>query len=187
MRVPRPSSSPLVVVRVVGEPKPAGSKVSGVRYRRDLNGTKIPVVKDGRITTFTKDTSGLAGVRWRRDVARAGLQAWRGRELLAEPLFVDMTFLLDRPRTHFRSGRFQSVLRDAAPVFPAVRPDVLKLARAVEDALTGVLWQDDALIVGARYEKVYAEPGELAGVEVRVWTAAMPYTGLMLCAGGDAG
>ena len=42
---------------------------------------------------------------------------------------------------------------------------MLKLARAVEDALTGIVWRDDAQIVDEQLSKVYGEP---ARVEVDV-------------------
>ena len=44
-------------------------------------------------------------------------------------------------------------------------PDVLKLARGVEDALTGIVWRDDAQIVNESLNKVVgaAAPGAAAG------------------------
>jgi Holliday junction resolvase RusA-like endonuclease len=41
------------------------------------------------------------------------------------------------------------------------RPDVLKLARAAEDALTGIVWRDDSQIVHETLAKVYGEPERL--------------------------
>jgi Holliday junction resolvase RusA-like endonuclease len=48
-------------------------------------------------------------------------------------------------------------------------PDVLKLCRATEDALNGVVWRDDSRNVCMHIEKVYAEPGEPEGAHIRVW------------------
>ena len=45
-------------------------------------------------------------------------------------------------------------------------PDVLKLARAVEDALSGVCYSDDALIVEEALRKVWADEwGVLVTIE----------------------
>jgi Holliday junction resolvase RusA-like endonuclease len=52
--------------------------------------------------------------------------------------------------------------------WPAKPPDVLKLARAVEDALTGALWTDDALVVSEYLLKRYAPPGGPERVTVTV-------------------
>lgn len=169
MRISRPLGPPVVELRVYGDPKPAGSKVSGVAYRKGEGGGKVPVMRNGKIVTFTKDSSGDKGKAWRNAVADIGAGALEGEDLFSGPLYVELTFLLRRPQSHFGSGRNAARLKDSAPLYPASRPDVLKLARGVEDSLSGVLWRDDSLIVSGPYEKVYAEPGEAVGVEVRVW------------------
>jgi Holliday junction resolvase RusA-like endonuclease len=119
--------------------------------------------------TFVKDTSGTPGKMWRNAVADVAVQAQNGEPLLDGPLYVEMTFVVARTQGHFRTGRHLGEVKASAPAYPAVRPDVLKLARAVEDSLTNTLWHDDSRIVNGSNEKVYAEPGEPIGVEVRVW------------------
>lgn len=49
-------------------------------------------------------------------------------------------------------------MKPLAPIAPIVRPDLLKLARAVEDALSGVLWKDDSQVVVEVLRKRYDEP-----------------------------
>lgn len=62
----------------------------------------------------------------------------------------------------FRFVRPKSVRRER----PSVKPDLSKLLRAIEDSITDSgLWKDDAQVVTARVEKVYAER---AGVLVRI-------------------
>jgi Holliday junction resolvase RusA-like endonuclease len=51
-------------------------------------------------------------------------------------------------------------LRENAPRFHSNRPDALKLGRAVEDALTGILYADDSRIAVERLSKIYSQsPG----------------------------
>ena len=76
-------------------------------------------------------------------------------------LRVSFTFYRPRPKGHFGAKG----VRPSAPRYPTTKPDVLKLARAVEDALTGVLWRDDAQIVA---ESIYKDYGEPARVVVTV-------------------
>jgi hypothetical protein len=71
------------------------------------------------------------------------------------PFSVTMTFQRRRPQAHFGTGRNSGELKATAPAFPSSRPDVLKLARATEDALTGIVWNDDAAIVMEYLEKVF--------------------------------
>jgi len=83
------------------------------------------------------------------------------------PLGLAMTFTLRRPVGHYGSGANRNRVRPAAPRFPDKRPDCTKLLRGVEDALTGVVWRDDAQVVEQRVTKRY---GESEGVEVTVWS-----------------
>jgi hypothetical protein len=41
---------------------------------------------------------------------------------------------------------------------PAVKPDLDKCIRALNDALTGILWVDDGQVVGVSAKKLYGLP-----------------------------
>lgn len=159
----------VVAFVVVGEAKPAGSKTSGVAYRKDkATGRPVPVTKDGKIQTFTKDSSGAAGKSWRNDVTAAGLRYRRTDEPLDCRLAMEMTFVVPYKPADYskRDGR----LRDSIRVAPHVRPDALKLGRAVEDALATILYTDDARITEERLRKVHvAKDAGPQRCEVRLW------------------
>lgn len=133
-----------LVLEVIGLAQPAGSK-RAVTWRS----------KDGRSGTNVIDANPKAKP-WQNTVAQTAASVWTG-PLLDEPLILYVTFQIPRPAGHFGKRG----LRPGAPEFPAVRPDLLKLTRAVEDALTGVLWRDDALIVYEMLTKRYGEPAKL--------------------------
>lgn len=126
---------------VPGVPRPAGSK------RHVGHGILV-------------DSSGAKGKQWRAVVQLAARAAHVGTALTG-PLSVRMFFIVARPKGHYTTRG----VKPSAPRFPAVRPDVLKLARAVEDACTGILWQDDAQIVEEELAKGY---GDEIGVRIRV-------------------
>ena len=94
---------------------------------------------------------------------------------LDEPLVVSMVFTFARPKGHYRTGRNAHLLRDTAPVRPATAPDLSKLIRSTEDALTDAgIWRDDSLVV--RYSdtgKAYPDGDDLAltspGAVIRIW------------------
>jgi len=134
---------------VPGIPKTAGSKRAFVNPK---TGRAI-VTEDCR---RSKD--------WQAVVAHEAAEEYSG-PLLHGPLWVRMHFWLPRPKAHYHTGKRSGLLRDVAPEWHAKRPDALKMARAVEDALTGVLWVDDAQIADERLTKHY---GERPGVVVRV-------------------
>lgn len=172
MRVERPDREPDLAFQVLGHSWPAGSKDTGVVYRTDkTTGAKVPVVDEkGRIRTFVRDSSGKKGDQWRAQVAIAGQRAMDGRKRFESPLYVELTIVRARNKDHFGTGRNAGVLKASAPLFPNVMPDVIKLTRGTEDALTGVVWRDDSSNIVMHVEKVYAQEGEPAGALIRIWT-----------------
>lgn len=157
-----PSTGPRLVVEftIVGVQKPQGSKIAQPVYR---NGKAV--MKDGRPVLIVRDDNPDLQ-EWRRHVARQCAKHFPDT-LIAGPVRLEITFQRERPLSHFGTGRNACVLKANAPKYPTLRPDTLKLARAIEDALTGVVWCDDSQVVdhalskryGPRFEttvKVYA-------------------------------
>lgn len=88
------------------------------------------------------------------------------------PLIVRMVFTAARPKSHYRTGRNSHLLRDTAPARPHGIPDLSKLIRSTEDALTAAgAWADDARVVEyERTAKVWAgeDPEALDAPGVRI-------------------
>jgi Holliday junction resolvase RusA-like endonuclease len=104
---------------------------------------------------------------WQGVVAHAAHAA--GAQVLDGPVWVDMTFRLPRPKSHYRTGKNSSLLREDTPLAPCSRPDIDKLARVVLDALTGVAYSDDGQVARAVVHKAWCSgDGSPAGVRVRV-------------------
>lgn len=136
---------------VLGLPQPAGSK-RAFPFKRG-NGKLGVAVSDAN--PKSRD--------WKNSVrSEAASVLGEGFPLLAGPLHVEMAFTLPRPKGHFGSGRNAQQVKASAPQFPAGKPDVLKLARAVEDALSSVVWRDDAQIVSELLLKRYGEPAAVS-------------------------
>lgn len=159
-------ASPAIMVTVYGEPGPQGSK------RHVGNGVMIE--------------SSAKVKPWRQDVKHAALTAMElpgaaiGAVQLHRPpldgsLIASMVFTFGRRKGHYRTGRNAHLLRDSAPSRPAVYPDLSKILRSTEDALTGVVWADDQRVVEyVRLAKYYAgtdAPDVLdrPGCVIRVW------------------
>lgn len=137
------ASQPDLSFTVYGNAAPAGSKTVGF-------------AKSGR--HFVRDSSGKRGSEWRNAVAQAGGIEMRGAALLDGPLHVEMVFHVPRPKAHIGAKG----LKPSAPEWPTTRPDVLKLARGIEDALTGIVWRDDSQVVVEHLTKSYGEPARVA-------------------------
>lgn len=146
-------------VVIFGRPQPAGSKRA---YRNPHTG-RVAVVDASKGTK-----------PWQQQVAGAALEACGGVPILLDgPLILDVKFFLRRPQGHYRTGRNAHLLRDSAPAYPLGRPDVTKLLRGVEDALTTVVWKDDAQVVYQLASKHFGQPERC---EVRVDRAPSPIT-----------
>jgi len=112
-------------------------------------------MKDGHaLTRAIEDNPRLA--QWRQAVAQVAADAYNG-PLLSGPVGLRLVFIRPRPKAFYGTGRNAGRLKAGAPFWPTTRPDLLKLARAVEDALTGVIWRDDAQIVVEHLSKKYGE------------------------------
>lgn len=95
---------------------------------------------------------------WRYLVCQAAIAT--GAELIRGPLRMEVEFLFTRPKGHYNA---KGHLKPSAPAVHCVRPDGSKLLRSTEDALTGVLYDDDARIVSSSWEKRYCVGDERPG------------------------
>lgn len=127
---------------VYGETAPAGSK------------RIVPVGPKAGPQRLRSIDANRKAEPWKQLVAREAGRAMEGRALLRGPLSVTFTFFKRRPKGHHGKRG----LLPSAPAFPTTRPDVTKLVRGTEDALTGVVWHDDAQIVAPRAVKQFGEP-----------------------------
>lgn len=134
---------------VPGVPATAGSKKAFL----NRNTGKIAVVDDCKRGASWRDTVGTYAM-----TALNGAQSLTG--LLDEPLELNVIFYVVRPRGHYKSSVKHPGLKDNAPRWPVSKPDTTKLLRAVEDALKGIVWRDDSLVVVQTAMKVFADkPG----------------------------
>lgn len=116
---------------------------------------------------------------WREAVGWAGRMAYKG-ELLDCLLTMSLVFIRPRPKAHYGTGRNERVLKDRAPAAPGSKPDAGKLARAVEDALTNVIYTDDALLVDTYHSKRYCHRWEPERVIVTIRPALAQTVGDMV-------
>lgn len=138
----------MIELMIIGTPAPQGSKTR----------TRWGVREDN---PHTKP--------WRATVAAEAAEAWHGRPLIEGPVELDAFFVLPRPKHHYRTGTNAHLLKESAPVWCETKPDADKLARAIGDALSGVLLRDDKQIVMWTIRKVYGSP---ARCEIRITAAA---------------
>lgn len=69
------------------------------------------------------------------------------------PVAVSLTFVLSRPKSHFRSGRNSHLVKTSAPLYP--RQDIDNFAKGALDVLSGHLFIDDKQVVRLVADKRY--------------------------------
>lgn len=138
-----------VRITVIGRPRPAGSK-------RAYNGH---VVHDNPRIEM-----------WMQEVRSAAAKEYGSAPLIEDPVELSAVFYFARPKCHYGSGRNAGVLKSSAPAEMTNTPDLCKLIRAVEDALTKTVWKDDSQISQyGKMRKQWSEDGrEKVCLTVRV-------------------
>lgn len=78
------------------------------------------------------------------------------------------TFWMPRPKHHFIGGKPEKGLKPNAPHWHTNTPDLTKIIRSTEDALTGIVWEDDCKVATRQDNKFYCRPGQAPGVEILI-------------------
>jgi crossover junction endodeoxyribonuclease RusA len=143
---------------VAGTPACQGSKTAFGRAVKDKNTGKLKVVvnmveQDKNLSSWRASVGNVARLMLPSDWEMEGLFVLR------------VLFYLPRPKLHYTSlGR----VKPSSPVFHSQKKDYDKLLRAIGDSLTGVCYQDDAMIVSGSAMKVFTPEGRQAGAWISV-------------------
>lgn len=135
---------------VPGKALPAGSKRS---FQHKVTGKIV-------VTDANPKSKG-----WKEQVRVVARTHMGGSPPLTGPVAVDFVFNVLRPKSHLRSDGVNLSMEGQRKPWPTSKPDLLKLARGVEDALTGIVYEDDAQIV---FETMRKQWSQIEGVQVRV-------------------
>jgi len=124
-------------------------------FIRKIRGMQVPIVTE----------SSRSVKSWSQLVAQAANEAIQqlpddDRAVMRGPVRLSIVFYMPRPKKFARPSKTD------APCI--TMPDWDKLARAVGDALSGVVYHDDAQIVEAIVGKFYAPLNSAPHVDIRV-------------------
>lgn len=76
---------------------------------------------------------------------------------LTEPLEVTMQFAFPRPKSHYRSGKYATIMRDSAPRHMDKTPDIDNLVKFYLDAMNTVFYEDDRQVISLHCKKLYVD------------------------------
>ena len=134
---------------IPGTPKPQGSKRAIVHKH-----SKQAVVME---------SAGQPLKDWRASIRLAAGQC----KMILGAVDVSLDFFFQRPKKHFGTGRNARIMKDWAPGPHTQKPDIDKLARAVLDGLSGILFEDDSKVIQLVCGKAWADDGP-QGCRIRV-------------------
>lgn len=143
---------------IPGVARPGGSKKAfAIRNR---SGAIVTRANGSPVIVITDDAKG--NKEWKQQCAIFAKQYFAGPPLTG-PLRVSFAFVRTRTKAHFKSN---GQVKDWALIErPVQKPDVTKLVRAAEDALTGICWVDDSQIVEQFASKDF---GDTPGLKVTI-------------------
>ncbi len=129
----------MVEITVYGLAAPQGSK----RFMGMKGGRGVMIESSARVKPWREAVKNAALDK------RAAMKCVGMETTICGPVLVEMIFTLPKPKSAPRGRR----------TWPDRKPDLSKLVRSTEDAITDVLlWEDDARVVQCLSMKVF--PGE---------------------------
>jgi crossover junction endodeoxyribonuclease RusA len=129
-------------------------------------------VAEGRAPRAVVTSDNPKGKGWEQSIRNAAaIELLRktnaGNRFVTEPVTIEVVFYLPRPQYLLTKGKAPLAVPHTK------KPDVDKLARACKDALTGVVWTDDAQVTDLIARKRYCAAGEFPRATIRVRQAAL--------------
>jgi len=101
------------------------------------------------------DAGGIKTKKWRSVVAETAREAMYNKDIFLCAVSLTVSFYLARPKNHYGTGSNSWKLKESAPEHHTKQPDATKLLRSTEDALTKIVWEDDAQVVEQTVKKYY--------------------------------
>lgn len=117
----------------------------------------------GRIVHAGKHTR-----KWMDTIAWFALKEFGRPCLLEGAIFLNVVIYLPRPKGDFSKGKNAGKLKPSAPKDHIKHPDLDKLVRAIQDALTKIIWRDDSQITMLHALKYYENTLKPPGIEIYI-------------------
>ena len=112
--------------------------------------------------------SGTHTKAWMDTISWHFMQEFGRPVLTDDPVQLTLSFSLCRKKDHYGTGKNKDKRKPSAPFFHTKTPDLDKLCRAVQDALTKLAWQDDSQVIHLWAKKHWVDKWETPGVMITV-------------------
>lgn len=82
---------------------------------------------------------------------------------MTKPIKCILQFYCKRPKTHYKSGKHSTQMKDTAPKYNTNKKDLDNMVKFVLDAFNNQLYEDDCQIIEIHCSKLYVEHSEETG------------------------
>ena len=72
-------------------------------------------------------------------------------------IMLKLVFVMERPKNHFRTGKFRHILKENMPEYHSVTPDLDNLVKLVADVIQPQMIVNDSQICMLQAEKIYGK------------------------------
>ncbi len=90
-----------------------------------------------------------------KDIFLAIAYKHRPDKPIDSPISIDVNCYFQRPKSHYRTGKYSHLLKPNFPIYHISTPDCDNLVKFICDALNGVFWRDDRYIYSVFIQKLY--------------------------------
>ena len=73
------------------------------------------------------------------------------------PLKAVLLFYEQRPKSHYRTGKYSHILKEKSPIYNTSKRDIDNFCKFVLDALNKILYVDDSQIISLESKKYYTK------------------------------
>tara|TARA_R100000781_G_C4037596_1_gene112855 strand:+ start:265 stop:678 length:414 start_codon:yes stop_codon:yes gene_type:complete len=86
---------------------------------------------------------------------------YKPKQPLNGDVFIQLIFVLKRPKSHYRTGKYKHLLKDNLPEYHSFKPDLDNLVKMILDCISGKdkMIVDDCQVCRIQAEKVYGKNG----------------------------
>lgn len=102
---------------------------------------------------------------WRKEVEKYA----SGQDILEGALEIFINYYIERPKSHYRTGKNSHILKDSAPKYKTSVPDGDNYDKAIWDACKDAkLIKDDSYFIQWGGRKEWVDKGSWCGAEITI-------------------
>ncbi len=92
------------------------------------------------------------------DLVKEQIKAQFNSEPFLGCLRLVITFYIQRPKSHYGTGKNSAILKPKYQIEHTKKPDIDNLSKFIMDCMNGIVYKDDSQIYNLSATKMYGEP-----------------------------